>query len=145
MSDERTQPDGSGSHRRVFVILGVCILLVVGAVATLAFVVRRSVGSYTDRANVQVTKTQLIQVEMAIRQFRLERRKLPVRLDELVGPDAYLDSTSVPTDAWGHPFVYAADEEDRLFELRSLGRDGRVGGSGLYADIDLESAHSRDE
>ena len=41
-------------------------------------------------------------------------------------------------DSWGHPWIYEPFDPSRGFGVaRSLGRDGRVGGSGLDRDIEL--------
>jgi general secretion pathway protein G len=43
----------------------------------------------------------------------------------------------VPPDPWGHPYQYRVltGEQANPFELFSLGRDGKPGGSGEDADI----------
>jgi len=119
------------------------VVVVVAEIAILALVVTRNVRTYADRTNVLTTKTQMIVLESAITDFRVFDHRLPVSLSELVGPQGYLDSQTAPTDAWGHAFVSVPDAEDGTFDLRSLGRDEREGGSGQDADIDLESAHRR--
>jgi hypothetical protein len=40
-------------------------------------------------------------------------------------------------DGWGRPLIYTIDAFD-AFTLRSLGRDGNVGGTGDDADVSLQ-------
>jgi general secretion pathway protein G len=41
----------------------------------------------------------------------------------------------VPSDPWGHGYVYRSPGERAPFEIISLGSDGQEGGSGTAADI----------
>ena len=43
--------------------------------------------------------------------------------------------TAVPADPWNNPFAYRAPGQGRPFDLISLGRDGREGGTGEDEDI----------
>jgi general secretion pathway protein G len=44
----------------------------------------------------------------------------------------------LPNDPWGHPYVYRVPGSRTEYDLFSLGRDGKPGGSGEDADIGLE-------
>ena len=59
------------------------------------------------------------------RRFRLDRRRLPDALEDLV-PE-YLDTEAVPPDAWGNEFFYQKDGRTQ-FTLVSYGADGEEGG-----------------
>lgn len=52
-------------------------------------------------------------------------------------PNGYLKDKKVPKDAWGHDFVYVSDD-GKAYILKSLGRDGKEGGSGDDKDISTE-------
>jgi general secretion pathway protein G len=41
----------------------------------------------------------------------------------------------VPSDPWGRPYIYRVPGQKWEFDLSSLGKDGRVGGSGDDEDI----------
>jgi general secretion pathway protein G len=41
----------------------------------------------------------------------------------------------VPVDPWGRPYIYKAPGTKGDFDVVSLGRDGRPGGTGEDADI----------
>ncbi len=47
----------------------------------------------------------------------------------------YLESSKVPKDPWGNPFVYVCPGQHGDFDLSSYGRDGEKGGEGDNADI----------
>jgi general secretion pathway protein G len=94
---------------------------------------------------VQVARSQIESLEKALDQFRLDTRHYPSAeqgLEALVNRPAnepnwsgpYLKK-AVPADPWGHPYVYRVPGEKTEFQLFSLGRDGKTGGSGEDADI----------
>jgi general secretion pathway protein G len=46
---------------------------------------------------------------------------------------------AVPNDPWGRPYVYRVPGSKGDFDLYSLGKDGKPGGSGEDADIGLNT------
>ncbi len=52
-------------------------------------------------------------------------------------PNGYLKDKKLPKDAWGRPFLYLCDD-GKKYVLKSLGRDGKEGGSGDDKDISTE-------
>jgi hypothetical protein len=66
----------------------------------------------------------------------------PQRIDDFAhNPKAitFIHSKALlSSDSWGHPWVYEPFDSGRGFGIaRSLGRDGKPGGSGLDQDIEL--------
>ena len=49
---------------------------------------------------------------------------------------------NVPADPWGHNYIYRAPGEHGAFDIISLGADGAEGGSGVAADISLNTLTS---
>ena len=48
----------------------------------------------------------------------------------------FLETTEIPPDAWGNPFVYELDPESgKPFVIISYGADGEEGGEGDDADL----------
>jgi len=47
----------------------------------------------------------------------------------------YLSKGNVPQDPWGHPYIYQAGQNSTSFEIKSLGADGKEGGSDENADV----------
>ena len=97
------------------------------------------------KSEVKVTKAQIEAFDKALATYRLDVGAFPpaqAGLEALVkappgvrnwaGP--YL-SKGVPNDPWGNPYRYAFPGQHRVYDLWSLGRDGRPGGQGDDADI----------
>lgn len=115
----------------VIVILG----LLVGLVGPRMFRKVEGARQKTAKAQIELLCT-------AIDTFRLDMRRLPKDLDELVNkPDdpnwegPYLPK-KVPLDPWGRPYVYKVPgDEGRDYDIISYGLDGTSGGEGENKDI----------
>ena len=121
------------------------VLIILGLL--FALVAKNYVGQ-TDRARVITTKANLKLLHSAINQFKMDTSRFPTEdegLRVLVEqpadvqnwpPGGYLDSTDIPTDGWGHEFIYQlAPGNDKPFVIISLGADGQEGGEGYDADL----------
>ena len=121
------------------------LLVVIVIIGLLAGYVAPRYFAQVGRSEIQVAKAQIEALEKALDQFRLDTRHYPSLeqgLDALVtrptnepnwsGP--YLKK-AVPSDPWGHPYVYRVPGEKSEFQLFSYGRDGKAGGTGEDADI----------
>jgi general secretion pathway protein G len=97
------------------------------------------------KSEVKATRAQMDALEKALEQYRIDTGRFPSSEQGLAalftrpnneprwaGP--YLKKTP-PPDAWGHPFQYKSPGEHGEFDLVSMGKDGRAGGSGEDADI----------
>jgi general secretion pathway protein G len=97
------------------------------------------------KSEVKTTKAQIVALEKALDQYRLDTGHYPTTeqgLSALVtrptneakwdGP--YL-TKAVPADPWGNAYVYKSPGEHGDVDLLSYGRDGRPGGDGEDADI----------
>ncbi len=118
----------------VLVIIG----LLVGYVAPRYF-------SQVGKSEVKAARAQMRALADALDQYRLDVGGYPSTEQGLAslyeqppgeerwqGP--YLRS-AVPKDPWGHPYQYRHPGEHGEFDLMSLGKDGRPGGTGEAADI----------
>jgi len=123
------------------------LLVVIVIIGLLAGYVAPRYFSQVGRSEIQVARSQIDSLEKALDQFRLDMRRYPSPeegLEALVarpssaanwnGP--YLKK-AVPPDPWGRPYVYRSpgSKAGYEFEVVSLGRDGKAGGSGEDADI----------
>jgi general secretion pathway protein G len=121
------------------------VIVIIGLLA--GYVAPRYFGQ-VGKSEVQVARAQLDSLEKALDQYRLDNRHYPSAeqgLDALVnkpegeaswgGP--YLKK-SLPNDPWGHAYVYRVPGSRAEYDLFSLGRDGKPGGSGEDADIGLD-------
>jgi len=111
------------------------LLVVVVIIGLLAGYVAPRYFSQVGKSEVQVARAQIDAFEKALDQYRLDKRRYPTAEEGLAAVQPYLKKT-LPTDPWGRPYVYrAASTKNGEFEVVSLGRDGKTGGSGEDADI----------
>ena len=111
------------------------LLVVVVIIGLLAGYVAPRYFSQVGKSEVQVARAQIDAFEKALDQYRLDKRRYPTAEEGLAAVQPYLKKT-LPTDPWGRPYVYrAANARNGEFEVVSLGRDGKTGGSGEDADI----------
>lgn len=129
-----------------FTLLEVMIVLaIIGGI--MALVATNIVGSASD-ARIKTTQSQMKLIESALDMYKVDNFTYPTTeqgLEALITAPTtapvprnyrsggYLRGNSVPTDAWGNPFLYF--HERGQFELISLGADGVEGGEGENADI----------
>jgi len=123
------------------------LLVVIVIIGLLAGYVAPRYFSQVGKSEIQVAKAQVESLEKALDQFRLDNRRYPTPeegLDALVAKPAAAANWSgpylkkaVPADPWGRPYVYRAPGSRGEFEVVSLGKDGKPGGSGEDADIGI--------
>jgi general secretion pathway protein G len=101
--------------------------------------------SQFDQASRDHARSTLAKLEAAAEAFAAANGgRYPDRLEALVTPNAsgrtFLGTTTLPTDPWDHPFVYAppspGHEKPRFL---SYGADGEPGGTGEDADVESVS------
>jgi general secretion pathway protein G len=105
----------------------------------------------TDKARVTTTKANLKMLHNAVAQFKMDTGRYPTQEEGLsilitapsdvkgYQPGGYINSTTIPKDAWGHDFVYVDHPESgKPYVIVSYGADGQEGGDGEY-DKDLYS------
>jgi general secretion pathway protein G len=121
------------------------VLIILGLLAMVAV---KNVSSQIDKARVKTTKANLRELHTAVTQFKMDTGRYPEEeegLEVLVTapgdvenyPEGgYLETTEVPTDAWGEPFIYERyPESGKPFVIKSLGADRQEGGEGNDADL----------
>jgi general secretion pathway protein G len=131
------------THSEGFTLLELLVVIVI--IGLLAGYVAPRYFAQVGRSEVQVARAQIDALEKALDQYRLDMKRYPSPeegLEALVAAPAgaktwqgpYLKK-AVPSDPWGHPYVYRPGGVAGEFELVSLGRDGKPGGAGDDADI----------
>jgi len=78
-----------------------------------------------------LTATRMWVIKRRILQFTQSHNQLPSSLSDLPIMTGYDNSVS---DEWGHVMAYEVSPSG-LVTLTSLGRDGKIGGSGKDADM----------
>lgn len=131
------------ARKRGFTLLELLVVMVI--IGMLAAYVGPKYFAQIGKSQVKTTKAQIVALEKALDQYRLDTGHYPSTeqgLASLVTRPAneakwdgpYL-TKSVPADPWGNPYVYKSPGEHGDVDLLSYGRDGRPGGDGEDADI----------
>ena len=133
------------SRNKGFTLLELLVVIVI--IGLLAGYVAPRYFGQVGKSEVQVAKAQIESLEKALDQFRLDTRSYPTAeqgLDALVMKPSNANGWSgpylkkaVPNDPWGRPYVYRVPGTKGDFDLYSLGKDGKPGGTGEDADIGL--------
>ena len=134
--------------RRGFTLLE--LLVVLAIIATLVAVVAPSIFQNVGDAKVDAAKSQIEIFTLALDAYRLDNDTYPTTEQGLAalrvrpttgaaprnwrGPYLRKD---VPLDPWGRAYVYVAPgaENPTSYDLYTLGKDGKPGGSDEDADI----------
>ena len=135
------------SRSKGFTLLELLVVIVI--IGLLAGYVAPRYFGQVGRSEVQVARAQIESLEKALDQFRLDTRHYPTAeqgLDALMVKPAnetnwtgpYLKK-AVPNDPWGRPYVYRVPGSKTDYDLYSLGKDGKPGGTGEDADIGLNT------
>ncbi len=123
------------------------IMVVITILGILMTIVGVAALNRLEEAKVDTTMVQIGNIEGALTQYKVNYGKYPTTgegLEALINPPAdkhgrthesYLDSDTVPVDAWGNPFLYTSPGSSRDYEIVSLGNDGVEGGEKKDADI----------
>ncbi|HEU4648246.1 MAG TPA: type II secretion system major pseudopilin GspG [Gemmatimonadales bacterium] len=145
----RTDRARTGRARRAGFTL-IEILVVIAVLGILASLVAPMVFGHVSDAKVSAAQSQIEIFNLALDAYRMDNDDYPSTaqgLAALVEPPTgepparrwrgpYLRK-GVPLDPWGRAYVYEGPGEPHptTFEVRSLGRDGKPGGTGEDADL----------
>ena len=119
---------------RGFTLLELLVVIVI--IGLLAGYVAPRYFSQVGKSEIQVAKAQIESFEKAIDQYRLDKRRYPTAEEGLAAVQPYLKK-ALPNDPWDRPYVYRTPGARGEYEIVSLGRDGKTGGSGEDADIGI--------
>ena len=141
-----TEYEIRNAKRRAFTMIEIMAVIVI--IGILAGIVAVSVVGKIDKARVISTKASLKMLHSAVIQFKLDTGRYPTEEEGLQAlieqptdvtgwnTGGYLETTSLPKDAWGNDFVYQLlPESGKPFVIISYGADGEEGGEGYNADL----------
>ena len=127
------------------------VLVVVVIMGMLIGLIGPNVLGQVDRARVTTAKSDIASLSQALDMYKLDNHFYPTTdqgLEALVrrplsspeprnwNPEGYIKGNKLPLDPWDGEYVYMSPGEDnRPYELISLGADARLGGEGYAADI----------
>jgi general secretion pathway protein G len=122
------------------------MLVVIAIIGLIMGLVGPRVLGFLGESKVKTAKIQIESFASALDLFYLDVGRYPSEGEGLTaltqrpgnapvwnGP--YLKNASVPTDPWGHAYVYKSPGDKGPYQIVSLGSDGQEGGTGTAADI----------
>ena len=112
------------SQRGLTLIEIIIVLVIIGIAMGFLF---KNVFTMGDEARVELTKTKMNNAKGPLYLYQMRNNALPTDIKALDNADT--------TDAWGRQITYRVLDGGRGYEMRSLGADGREGGTGPAADI----------
>lgn len=132
-----------GSNEGFSLVELLVVLAIIGLIAAIA---TPQVLGYLDRAKVDTAAAQIKNFENALEFYYLDSGIYPSSDQGLAAlvknPDntaswngPYIKDASAMLDPWGSPYQYKSPAQDKAFEIISLGKDKKPGGTGTNADI----------
>ena len=140
--NSQTQPTLKMPKANGFSFIELMVAVVI--MGLLTSVVVLNVLPSQNRAMVEKARSDVALISQAIEMYRMETLRYPAMEDGLdaltrapVGDTFRQEGfvKSLPKDPWNNPYQYLVPGEFGSYDVFSLGADGRLGGSGLDADI----------
>jgi general secretion pathway protein G len=151
ISSPRVREQGTRMGEQGFTLVE--MLVVITIIGLIMGLIGPRVLNYLSESKVKAAKIQMQSFASALDLFNLDAGRYPSTAEGLAalvrrtpgvaawnGP--YLKGGSVPNDPWNNPYVYRAPGEHGAFDIISFGSDGQEGGSGVAADISLDTVTS---
>ncbi|MCB1894197.1 MAG: type II secretion system major pseudopilin GspG [Zoogloeaceae bacterium] len=138
-------PQPKAARRRAvgFTLLELLVVMVI--LGMLAGYVAPKYFAQIGKSETNTARAQIEALEKALDMFRIDTGRYPTSEEGLLalmqqpadenrwsGP--YLKK-DLPRDPWGRPYIYRQPGSQGDYELFSLGKDGRPGGSAEAADV----------
>lgn len=119
------------------------IMIVLAIIGSIAALLLPNITGQLDKSKVKETRIQMTQIVNALSMYYTDCGKYPQSLEGLTKADANCGNwgpqpyyTKKLTDPFGNEFVYELNGAE--YSLKSLGKDGREGGSDFAKDISLD-------
>ena len=101
------------------------LMVVIVILGSLVAIVGPNIWNALFQSNKGLAKTQISSFRQAIGQYKINEKRLPSSLDDLVQETesgySYLSEDTVPEDPWGTPYEYRVD--GNKYSIRSAGPD----------------------
>ena len=135
----QSEDDSEAGFSLTEIMISVVIMGLLGTVVVL------NVLPLREQASAQKARADIATLEQALDAYRLDMRRYPTveeGLDALVNAPRDADNyreggyiRRLPNDPWDNPYQYVYPGENGVFDIYSLGADGREGGEDNDADI----------
>lgn len=122
------------------------LLVVLVILVLLASIIGPRVIGYLGSSRAKTAHIQIESLVTAMELFHIDVGRYPTSTEGLAalvkspgnvpgwnGP--YLAKGNIPQDPWGRPYLYQAGQNGNSFEIKSLGGDGKEGGTDENADV----------
>jgi general secretion pathway protein G len=122
------------------------LLVVLVILVLLASIIGPRVIGYLGSSRAKTAHIQIESLVTAMELFHIDVGRYPSASEGLAalvkspgnvpgwnGP--YLSKGDVPQDPWGRPYIYQSGQNGGSFQIKSLGADGKEGGSDENADV----------
>lgn len=136
---------GARHLQRGFTLIEIMVVVVI--IGILAALIAPNIIGRDDQARVTAAKSDLNAIAQALDMYKMDNFRYPgtdLGLEALVKQPAEAKNwpqggylPTMPQDPWGNPYVYVQPGVNGPFDLISRGADGREGGEGYDADINL--------
>lgn len=117
------------------------IAIVVAVIALLGTITAPLYFRHLKKARQSTAKTQIMMLQQAVFDFKVDTGKIPASLDDLIrnpgvqGWDGPYLQGNLPKDPWSNSYIFMVPGRSSEFEIISYGSDGQPGGSGEAEDI----------
>ena len=122
------------------------LLVVLVILVLLASIIGPRVIGYLGSSRTKTAKVQIESLVTSLELFHIDIGRYPATnegLEVLVKPPTklagwsgpYISKGSIPLDPWGKPYRYQSPGKKGAFDLYTLGRDGKEGGSDEDSDV----------
>ena len=122
------------------------LLVVLVILVLLASIIGPRVIGYLGSSRAKTAHIQIESLVTAMELFHIDVGRYPTTTEGLAaltkppgnipgwnGP--YLAKGDVPLDPWGRPYLYESGQNGAAFAIKSLGADGKEGGTDENADV----------
>ena len=136
--------DGRRNREAGFTLVELLVVLV--SLVLLASIIGPRVIGYLGSSRAKTAHVQIESLVTAMELFHIDVGRYPTSTEGLTalvkspgnipgwnGP--YLTKGGVPQDPWGRPYLYQAGQNGTSFEIKTLGADGKEGGTDENADV----------
>lgn len=142
----RTRCELRHPQQKGFTLLELLVVMVI--IGLLASYVAPRYFDQIGKSEIKATRAQLDAFDKALNTYRLDAGRYPSTeqglkalverpADESKWGGPYL-TKALPADPWGSAYLYRnPGEKGHDFELISLGKDGKAGGTGADADLSV--------